>query len=94
MHDFEQNYRLISQSDDDGLINAESQIKYINTILVHYLFSISTLHYWYINKYIIIYTQNCKTATRYWMDNPELGYYTFEVHYKSTPSITMSASKD
>ena len=40
------------------------------------------------------YTQNYKTATGYWMDNLEPGHYTFEVHYKSTSSITMSTSLD
>ena len=40
------------------------------------------------------YTQNYKTAAGYWMDNLEPGHYTFEVHYKSTSSISMSASTD
>ena len=40
------------------------------------------------------YTQNYKTATGYWMDNLEPGHYTFEVHYKSTSSISMSTSTD
>ena len=40
------------------------------------------------------YTQTFKTATGYWMDNLEPGHYTFEVHYKSTSSISISASTD
>ena len=40
------------------------------------------------------YTQAYKTATGYWMDNLEPGHYTFEVHYKSTSSISMSSSTD
>ena len=40
------------------------------------------------------YTQNYKTATGYWMDNLEPGHYTFEVHYKSTSSISISSSTD
>ena len=40
------------------------------------------------------YTQNSKTATGYWMDNLEPGHYTFEVHYKSTSSISMSVGID
>ena len=40
------------------------------------------------------YTQNYKTATGYWMDNLEPGHYTFEVHYKSTSSISMSTNLD
>ena len=40
------------------------------------------------------YTQNFKTATGYWMDNLEPGHYTFEVHYKSTSSISISTSTD
>ena len=40
------------------------------------------------------YTQSYKTATGYWMDNLEPGHYTFEVHYKSTSSISMSTSID
>ena len=40
------------------------------------------------------YTQAYKTATGYWMDNLEPGHYTFEVHYKSSSSISMSASMD
>ena len=36
--------------------------------------------------------QRYKTATGYWMDNLEPGHYTFEVHYKSTSSISMSTS--
>ena len=40
------------------------------------------------------YTQSYKTATGYWMDNLEPGHYTFEVHYKSTSSISMSTSTD
>ena len=39
-------------------------------------------------------TQNYKTATGYWMDNLEPGHYTFEVHYKSTSSISISTSTD
>ena len=35
------------------------------------------------------YTQSSKTTTGYWMDNLEPGHYTFEVHYKSTSSISM-----
>ena len=35
-----------------------------------------------------------KTATGYWMDNLEPGYYTFEVHYKSSSSISMAAGTD
>ena len=38
--------------------------------------------------------QNYKTATGYWMDNLEPGHYTFEVHYKSTSSISISTSTD
>ena len=40
------------------------------------------------------YTQNYKTATGYYMDNLEPGHYTFEVHYKSTSSISMSSGID
>ena len=40
------------------------------------------------------YTQGSKTATGYWMDNLEPGHYTFEVHYKYTSSISISASTD
>ena len=40
------------------------------------------------------YTQSYKTATGYYMDNLEPGHYTFEVHYKSTSSISMSSSTD
>ena len=40
------------------------------------------------------YTQSYKTPTGYWMDNLEPGHYTFEVHYKSTSSISMSTSTD
>ena len=40
------------------------------------------------------YTQDYKTATGYWMDNLEPGHYTFEVHYNSTSSISISASTD
>ena len=40
------------------------------------------------------YTQDSKTATGYWMGNLEPGRYTFEVHYKSTSSISMSGSAD
>ena len=39
-------------------------------------------------------TQAYKTATGYWMNNLEPGHYTFEVHYKSSSSISMSASTD
>ena len=40
------------------------------------------------------HAQHYKTATGYWMDNLEPGHYTFEVHYKSTSSISMSTSTD
>ena len=40
------------------------------------------------------YTQSYKTATGYWIGNLEPGHYTFEVHYKSTSSISMSTSTD
>ena len=40
------------------------------------------------------YNQAYKTATGYWMENLEPGHYTFEVHYKSTSSISMSSSID
>jgi len=38
--------------------------------------------------------QAYKTATGYWMDNLKPGYYTFEVHYKSSSSISVSAGSD
>ena len=38
--------------------------------------------------------QAYKTATGYWMDNLEPGHYTFEVHYKSSSSISVAASTD
>ena len=38
--------------------------------------------------------QAYKTATGYWMDNLEPGHYTFEVHYKSSSSISMAAGTD
>ena len=40
------------------------------------------------------HTQSYKTATGYWMDNLEPGHYTFEIHYKSTSSISISTSTD
>ena len=40
------------------------------------------------------HTQSYKTATGYWMDNLEPGHYTFEVHYISSSSISMSTSTD
>ena len=40
------------------------------------------------------HTQSYKTATGYYMDNLEPGHYIFEVHYKSTSSISMSSSTD
>ena len=40
------------------------------------------------------HNQAYKTATGYWMENLEPGHYTFEVHYKSTSSISMSSSTD
>ena len=40
------------------------------------------------------YTQSYKTATGYWIGNLEPGHYTFEVHYKSTSSISISTSTD
>ena len=38
--------------------------------------------------------QAYKTATGYWMDNLQPGYYTFEIHYKSSSSISVAADKD
>ena len=38
--------------------------------------------------------QAYKTATGYWMDNLEPGYYTFEVHYKSSSSISVAVGTD
>ena len=38
--------------------------------------------------------QAYKTATGYWMENLEPGYYTFEVHYKSSSSISVAAGTD
>ena len=38
--------------------------------------------------------QAYKTATGYWMDNLEPGYYTIEVHYKSSSSISVTAGTD
>ena len=38
--------------------------------------------------------QAYKIATGYWMDNLEPGHYTFEVHYKSSTSISVAADKD
>ena len=35
-----------------------------------------------------------KTATIYWMNNLEPGYYTFEVHYQSSSSISITAGTD
>ena len=39
-------------------------------------------------------TQTYKTATGYWMDYLAPGRYTFEVHYKSSSSISLSAGTD
>jgi len=39
-------------------------------------------------------TQSYKTATGYWMDNLKPGHYTFEIHYKSSSSISMAAGTD
>ena len=39
-------------------------------------------------------TQAYKTATGYWMDYLTPGHYTFEVHYKSSSSISVSAGTD
>ena len=38
--------------------------------------------------------QAYKTATGYWMDNIQPGHYIFEVHYKSSSSISVAADKD
>ena len=38
--------------------------------------------------------QAYKTATGYWMDNLEPGHYTFEVHYKSSTNISVTADTD
>ena len=38
--------------------------------------------------------QAYKTATGYWMENLKRGHYTFEVHYKSSSSISMSANSE
>jgi len=35
-----------------------------------------------------------KTATGYWMENLKPGYYTFEVHYKSSSSISVTTGTD
>ena len=35
-----------------------------------------------------------KTATGYWMENLKPGYYTFEVHYKSSSSISIATGTD
>ena len=40
------------------------------------------------------HNQAYKTATGYWMENLEPGHYTFEVHYKSSFSISMLSSLD
>ena len=38
--------------------------------------------------------QTFKTATGFWAANLNPGYYTFEVHYKSSVDISISASSD
>ena len=38
--------------------------------------------------------QAYKTATGYWMENLKPGHYIFEVHYKSSSSISVAAGKD
>ena len=38
--------------------------------------------------------QAYKTATGYWMDNLKSGYYTFEVHYKSSSSISVATGSE
>ena len=74
------------------------------TVFVHYQVSISSSRtdFWsklqvnHFNAGSLVHSGNqyFKTAAGFWMGNLNPGYYTFEVHYKSSSSISMSASWD
>ena len=74
------------------------------TVFVHYQLTIRSSHtdFWsklevnHFNAGSLVHsgTQYYKTATGFWAANLNPGYYTFEVHYKSSVSVSVSASSD
>ena len=75
------------------------------TVFVHYQLTIESRNaadFWsklqvnHFNAGSLVHsgTQRYKTATGFWAANLNPGYYTFEVHYKSSVSISVYASRD
>ena len=74
------------------------------TVFVHYQLTVgsSNTDFWsklqvnHFNTGSLVHSgnQHYKTATGFWAANLNRGYYTFEVHYKSSASISVSASSD
>jgi len=74
------------------------------TVFIHYQVTISSSNtdFWsklqvnHFNAGSLVHSGNqlYKTATGFWMSNLNPGYYSFEVHYKSSVNISMSASWD
>ena len=74
------------------------------TVFVHYQLTVgsSSTDFWsklqvnHFNAGSLVHSGNqyYKTATGFWAANLNPGYYTFEVHYKSSASISVPASSD
>ena len=74
------------------------------SVFIHYQVTISSssTDFWsklqvnHFNAGSLVHSGNqvYKTATGFWMGNLNPGYYSFEVHYKSSATISISASND
>ena len=74
------------------------------SVFVHYQFTIRTDNYDFHSKLLVndrnagslIHSgkQDHKNPTGFWMANLNAGYYTFEIHYKSTVAINVGANGD
>ena len=85
-----------------GELTTKIDLTKLHTVHYQVTISSSSTDFWsklqvnYFNAGSLVHSgnQQFKTATGFWMGNLNPGYYTFEVHYKSSSSISMSASWD
>ena len=87
-----------------GALTTKIHLTKAYTVFVHYQLTIETSNtdFWsklqvnYFNAGSLVHSgnQTFKTATGFWAANLNPGYYTFEVHYKSSVDISISASSD
>ena len=88
-------------------LTARAHISRKSAVFVHYQLTTTSSEFWsklqvrknhdeaLSNAGALVHVNSVyNTPTGYWMDNLDAGYYTFEIHYKSSSSISVSAGSD